>query len=486
MKSYANWPIDDKQRLLGLLAAILVAGFTGTSVIAYRAALSGVRASIGGSALPVAAESVYARLQRDLVEPLYISSMMANDAFLHAWVEGGEIDEAPIVNYLREVQRRYGTITAFFVSERTRRYYHPSGILKEVRPEEWRDAWYWRVRGMDEAYEINIDPDLANADELTVFINYRVLDSGGEFLGAAGVGLTVNAMAGIASRLRDEFGTAVYFVDPDGFLVAGRPAGLDAAPAAVTAVPGLADVAKQALASGGGAYHYRGVAGETLLHVRYLSEIGWYLFVEREESASIAGSRRALAMNLALYGFILGLALLTAALTVDRYQRKLEKAAAHDPLTGALNRLAFTAVAEHAFKDALRAGQPVSVAIFDADDFKAVNDRYGHPDGDRVLKIIAAAATGALRKSDAFCRWGGEEFLCVLPGCDLASAAAVAEKLRAAVAAETKAAGPKAVTLSAGVAQLKAGEDLEGLIRRADDALLAAKRVGKDRVRLAE
>jgi diguanylate cyclase (GGDEF)-like protein len=480
MRRIINLGLGDKGTLLIFLSVLLAAGFTGTSLLAYKAARDGVRTSIEENALPVAAESVYARLQKDLVEPIFVSSMMANDTFLHDWVLDGERTPEAMQKFLSEVQSRYNTITAFFVSDRSRRYYHPSGVLKMVAPDEWRDAWYWRVRAMDEPYELNVDVDLANADALTVFINYRVIDVDGAFLGAAGVGLTVDAMAGMAARLRDEFGTAVYFVDPDGIIVAGMPAGFKQPLPTVNHEPALRDVAMKAIKAGGGAFRYHTADGDVLLHVRWLPEVRWFLFVEKAEAASVAGSRRALRLNLGVYTGILLLVLLAATLTVDRYQRRLERAATHDTLTGALNRLAFGAVAEHAIKDARRTGLPLSAVMVDADGFKAVNDSYGHPVGDKVLKAIVDAALGVMRQSDAFCRWGGEEFLFLLPGCDAEAARAVAEKVRTAAKETTTRDCPAAVTLSAGIATLRELESFDALVCRADDALLQAKRTGKN------
>ncbi|MFH2115899.1 MAG: sensor domain-containing diguanylate cyclase [Spirochaetota bacterium] len=481
MRKISDLGIGDKGKLLVFLAVLLVIGFTGTSLLAYKAARDGVRASIEENALPVAAESVYARLQRDLVEPIFVSSMMANDTFLHDWVLDGERTPEDMRKFLTEIQSRYNTITAFFVSERSRRYYHPSGILKLVDPDEWRDAWYWRVRAMDEPYELNVDVDLANADALTVFINYRVMDVDGEFLGAAGVGLTVDAMAGMAARLREEFGTAVYFVDPDGIIVAGMPATYQIPLPTVNHEPALRDVAMKAIKAGGGAFRYHTSEGDVLLHVRWLPEVRGFLFVEKTEAASVAGSRRALGLNLAVYTGILILVLLAATLTVDRFQSRLEHVATHDTLTGALNRLAFGAVADHAIKDARRTGLPLSVVMVDADEFKAVNDRFGHPDGDKVLNAIVGAVVGMMRQSDAFCRWGGEEFLFLLPGCDPEAAKGVAEKVRTATAETTARDCPVMVTLSAGIATLRDQEDFDTLVSRADDALLRAKRAGKNR-----
>ncbi len=124
--------------------------------------------------------------------------------------------------------------------------------------------------------------------------------------------------------------------------------------------------------------------------------------------------------------------------------------------------------------------------MFDIDHFKKVNDTYGHLAGDRVLVAVAAAARRALREGDVLVRYGGEEFVAVLPGASLDDAAQIAERIRHACAdLEIQDAGAAIrVTLSAGVTSwpmIPAKEELE-VVRRADEALYAAKNAGRNRV----
>jgi diguanylate cyclase (GGDEF)-like protein len=473
--------LGDKRRLIGFIAAIIVVGFGGSSILGFRAARDAIRASIEGEALPAAAESVYSQLQTDLVEPVFVSSMMGNDSFLQDWTARGESDLSAIRRYLGQIQERYGAFTAFFVSERTGRYYYNGGILKTVSPSEPRDAWYYRVQKMATPYELNVDPDLAHHDALTIFVNYRVIDSTGAFLGAAGVGISVDTLRGMVSRFRSEFGTSIYFIKGDGTVVAGSPYGLATAYPSVSADPALAAVAAWAIAGGGGSFRYSRGKEEVLLRAQKLPELSWYVFVERPEGAAVAGARRALYLNLALCAVVLCLVLFASVFTVNRFQSRLERSASLDPLTQALNRLAFETIAEHALKACRRSDERLSALMFDIDEFKKVNDELGHPAGDAVLIRVVACARATIRESDLLCRWGGEEFLAILRDCEASDALAIAEKLRAAVESGTAADSPARVTVSAGIAELGPEESFDSLVSRADGALLEAKRAGRDR-----
>jgi diguanylate cyclase (GGDEF)-like protein len=495
MKAGKGRSFGNKRRFIGFIAAIIVAGFGGSSVLAFLAARDAVRASIEGDALPAAADSIYAQIRTDLVKPVFVSSMMAHDTFLHSWVASGETDLPAIKDYLSEIVRRNGALTAFFVSEGTKRYYYAEGVLKTVREREERDAWYFRVREMKQDYELNVDVDMAHADELSIFVNYRVIDQRGRFLGTAGIGISVSTLRDMIARYRGELGTSIYFADSEGRIVAGIPYGLKSAPSKLGADPALAGSSAKALAARGGSFRYARGAETILTRALWVPELSWYIFVEKAEGGAVAIARKALYINLALCALVLALVLVASALTIDRFQSKLERSASHDPLTGALNRLSFEAMAEHELKAARRSGKSVSAVMLDIDDFKKVNDELGHPAGDAVLVRTVESALGAIRSSDLLCRWGGEEFLVLLPDCGLDAAREIAEKMLSAIRSGTAGGCPRSVTASAGASALSPGAieadsidpaaAFDALVGRADEALLEAKRRGKDQVAAA-
>lgn len=168
-----------------------------------------------------------------------------------------------------------------------------------------------------------------------------------------------------------------------------------------------------------------------------------------------------------------------AMIANDRLQEELNHHATHDPLTGAINRRAFALLAEKQVAQAARTGRPLAVLMMDLDHFKRINDTLGHSGGDATLCRFVAVAGDVLRAEDVLCRFGGEEFVALLPHAEAAQAVAAAERLRLAFSAT-------GATVSIGVASLRPGEDLEDLLRRADAALYDAKRAGRDRTHLSE
>jgi diguanylate cyclase (GGDEF)-like protein len=158
-----------------------------------------------------------------------------------------------------------------------------------------------------------------------------------------------------------------------------------------------------------------------------------------------------------------------------------------DALTGLLNRygLQHTLAREHA--EARRYNRPLSCVVIDLDNFKAINDTYGHPIGDLAIQQIAGVLREAVRASDTVFRYGGEEFLALLPETDLEGAIALAEKVRAAAASRPFGEGHRIfrLTLSAGVGCLRDTESGHDMIARADLALYHAKGLGRNRVEAA-
>ncbi|KAA1188908.1 diguanylate cyclase [Pseudohalioglobus sediminis] len=164
--------------------------------------------------------------------------------------------------------------------------------------------------------------------------------------------------------------------------------------------------------------------------------------------------------------------------------RQLARVARVDHLTGLLNRRGFTEEAEGEIRRTFRSGKPFCVVLADVDNFKQFNDQYGHVCGDHVLKRTAALLQDRLREVDRVARWGGEEFILLLPETDTEGAAVVAEKLREAVEQNLVAFDDQrlSITMTFGIAAFRKGESLDACIARADTALYHGKENGRNKV----
>lgn len=178
--------------------------------------------------------------------------------------------------------------------------------------------------------------------------------------------------------------------------------------------------------------------------------------------------------------------------TISANVEELERLSTTDQLTGLYNRRHMERVLAEEFERAVRYEEMGAILIADIDHFKQINDTFGHPEGDRVLRETAALLAATTRQSDVVARWGGEEFLLLLPHIDGDGAAATAEKIRAAVEAaaivadDGRLATRPVGTVSIGVATYHHGETRDAVIRRADARLYRAKTNGRNRIVAAD
>jgi diguanylate cyclase (GGDEF)-like protein/PAS domain S-box-containing protein len=167
---------------------------------------------------------------------------------------------------------------------------------------------------------------------------------------------------------------------------------------------------------------------------------------------------------------------------LEHANKELARLATQDPLTGLYNRRAFESEAAKAIYTADRHRRPCSVLFLDLDHFKSINDRFGHAIGDEVLQKAAAKITSLLRSSDLVARWGGEEFVLLLPDTPLEQALIVGEKILDAIRNMCLLNTPIQITISGGVVERQFNTPLEHTLQQADMLLYQAKQSGRDRL----
>jgi diguanylate cyclase (GGDEF)-like protein len=474
--------IENRHKLILLLTVVLATGFLATSFVSYQASKLSIRDAIIDTELPLTADNIYSEIQKDLIRPIFVSSMMASNTFLRDWVLEGEKSPEKISNYLADVQQKYGAFVSFFVSEETKSYYYGKGQLKKISPDEPRDVWYYRVRDMQQPYEINVDKDLAHADALTIFVNYRVLDYDNRYIGATGVGLTVDSVQGLINSYQQRYRRDIYFVGADGTIMLSS--GKRQLPGVnLKDIEGLEKLMPRVLSQEKGNYEYAHGGSNHLINVRYLPELKWYLFVEKSEGEATAGIRNTLYINLLICFFVTAIVILLTHLVFRRYQKQLETMATTDSLTGLPNRRAFGVVIDLLFNENMRNKTTTGIILLDIDNFKQVNDKYGHLAGDKVLIDVATVVKSSMRAIDFICRWGGEEMLIVVKNCNEHSIMQLAEKIRLSIEAEATYYNEEKINITAslGAAVTHEGEKIEHVVERADYAMYQAKSLGRNR-----
>ena len=475
--------LSRKKHLLNGLGVLLLLATLGASLSSFVVSRTSIQSQLADTTLPLIGDTIYSEIQRDLLKPVFVASLMANNTFVHEWVNAGEVNLPSMQRYLEIIKENYGAITAFFVSDHTRAYYYPEGILKYVKPSDQRDDWYFRVRQSSAPYEINIDPDYANKNELAVFVNYRVLNADGELLGAIGVGLSIDSLAELIQQYGNTYERNIYFVDIQGNIQLGSAAQKDIKN--ILHIPGLETLGKNVLNSRNGtALKYSQGNSDVFFNSRFLKELNWFLIVEEPDTQVLHSIKNTLIINLLVTLIIALLVLVLTRQILDRYYKQLEFSAHHDKLTGAYNRQFFEAVASKQFSTPGNQNKRASMMFIDIDFFKAINDQHGHAAGDQVICSVASTIQDSIRETDLVSRWGGEEFCVLLPGTRQSDAVNVSQHVLQSIRNRPiDFEGTEiSVTVSIGVTERISTEPFETCLQRADEALYNAKHSGRNQV----
>lgn len=480
--------VSTRTKLILILSLILVSGFSATSYFFYTESRRNIRKTIIEQNLPLSRDNIYSEIQRDMARPIFVSSLMANDTFLKDWVISGEKDPEQIRRYLQEIRNRYHFSSAFFVSDATRNYYHASGILKQISFSDSHDIWFYQFKAGKKDYQLDIDTNEAARNTLTIFINHRLLDYQGRFLGVVGVGLDFSRISVLLDDYKQRYNRNVYMVDAKGLVQVHTDQAL-IQNRSIYDVPGLNRLADTLLGQfkAPNFYEYDLKDRHILLTSRYVAELDWFLMVEQDETQALSSLNATLMRNIAISIAITLITLLFTALVINHYQKQLEAMAMEDPLTRAYNRNEFERRFKLMTEKNRRSAMDLSMILMDIDHLKTINDTHGHLQGDRVIREVARIAAAAIRPQDLLVRWGGDEFI-ILILADVDTARQVAERIRAGVAniqisLKGSVGEPgSGASISCGIAAYVSGQSLDGFLKTADRAMYQAKASGKNAV----
>ncbi len=472
----------DRMRMIPLIGAILAIGFLITNTVSYFVAVNTMRQSIVETELPLTGSNIYSEIQTDLVRPILVSSLMANDTFVQDWLHSGELDLAAITRYLQRIQKQYNTFTAFLVSRDTQAYYHFEAPPRHLKSDDPADVWFFRSIDATAPYEVNVDINKQQDDALTVFINYRVLDHDGKMIGLTGVGLDFTTVRNVVARYRAQFNRNIYFVNADGGIVVATDADTPVG-ASIRTSEGLAGIANKVLSEDHGEYSFKRGGRTILLSHRLIPDLGWRVMVEQDEATAMRPLWLGFLTNLAIGFFVIVVALLLVSLALGVYKKRVGDLAFRDGLTGLANRSGFEAELGERLAQMMTSG-PLCLILIDIDDFGSFNDRFGRTTGDATLCKIARIVAELAGEVGLVARLGRDDFA-IVRECSLEAAVRLADGLVKVIGAETFGDIAYAqVTASIGVSQLAVGDNCSSAMERGDRALRKAKSGGGDRVSL--
>lgn len=469
-----------KYKFLIVITFLLLVSFLSTSYISYNIATTQTKNELKYKSLPLSSDNIYSEIQRDLLKPYLVSSLMAQDTFMINWILDGEKDMDRITSYLKSIKTKYNTSSSFLVSNITNKYYYPDGILKNINPNNPRDEWFYRLQQLEEDYEANIDIDLALNDSLTIFTNYKVKDTNNNTIAVTGVGLQTSHVKSLLENYKKKYNHHIYFLNKKKNIILSSKK--------ENSVNKLKNIKfiKKAIQTynknNTKTIEYTYNHNKYILNIRFIEELNLYLIVEANESKLIEPYEESLYLNLYIFSSIILIIIFLIMLNIKYYNKKLEKLAKIDKLTSLVNRNYFDIRFNEIFNSSRNQEQNISLILFDIDNFKQINDEFGHLIGDQVLKIVSKIFVQTFRKEDITARWGGEEFISLLKNIDNETLFSLSEKLRQSISSndELKTILNKSVTISLGIASKKDNETKEVFFARVDKNLYLAKKQGKN------
>lgn len=285
--------MSSRNQLLIAIGIILLCSFVATSILNYRVTRDSVHDEILRYDLPLTMDNIYSELNAEIMRPLMVSSSMAVDTFLRDWCENGERDVSKIVRYLDEIRLQYNFFTTFFVSAETSTYYRYNGIHKTISTSDDHDVWFYNFAASGKKYVFEVDTDEAAKGALTVFINFRVMNEAGDFLGVTGVGLKVENVASKISEYQEKYHRSVYLVDTLGVVKIHPDSGLIDT-FNIKDDEGLGELSARVLKTQHDPQNFEYLRDDSkyLLTARLIDSIGWILLVEQNETESLDVARK--------------------------------------------------------------------------------------------------------------------------------------------------------------------------------------------------
>lgn len=467
-------------RIVFIITALLFTLSVSLTAVNYKDSMNLTHSQLKNSSLPLTVDNIYTEIQKQIIEPNLIASMMAHDTFMKNWLANQESDSKQVVKYLDTIQNKYQMFATFLVSEKTQNYYSAAGLLEKIEKDNQNNDWYFAFKKSTEVNEINIDKNKHIGSSLVMFINHKIFDNDFHMIGATGVGLKTSYINDMLKQFRLKYNFNVYFINDKGKVIISE---LNTnAISNINDVPELSEIKADLTSKGSQLFEYIINDETVLLNRKYIPELDLYLLVEAKMNDFTNEVKETFYFNI-VFSLVLTLAITLIVLVyVRNIHGKLNQLADKDPLTGLPNRRFFNRNLEHALLLKKRNETNLSVLFLDLDNFKIINDTKGHDVGDKVLKRIAEILNITIRETDFASRWGGEEFIVLLLDSDVEGAVSSAEKLYKAIgedASLVSLVGHK-VTASLGVTEVQDDDYIDAIFKRVDSALYKAKAAGKN------
>ena len=474
--------MKSKYKVVFFITILLVILSLSISTINYYVSLESAQKHLKNQSLPLSLDNIYSDIQKHIIQPYLVSSMMANDTFLQDWLVNEEHNVNKISRYLENIKNKYHMFNAFLVSEKTKKYYTQNGFLEVLNKNKASNKWYYNFLSTEKKHEINLDFNKYLSNNLIMFINYKILDKDLNLIGVTGLALKISYIDDLLKKFRKKHNFIVTFYNSQGDVVlAEREITKEKN---INEIVELKKYKDLILSKKSVLLEYSKGLEQYILNTKYIPELDLYLTVKANLEDFTYDVKKILFFNLFVSLLITFIIATIIYFIIKNYSNKLEFLSNNDALTNVSNRRDFEEKLNYHLNIFKRRKNDISLVFIDIDNFKDLNDKYGHEIGDRVLKRVAEILKSEIRKTDLLARWGGEEFIITLVDSNLESSKKITEKLRVLIQTDIKLKEiiSQEISASFGLTLLEESDSLEKLVARADEAMYKAKDNGKNQV----
>ena len=474
--------MKSKYKILVQISLFLIIIAVGISMANYYVSLKQSKEQLKTISLPLSLDNIYTEIQKNIVQPYLVSSMMANDTFVQNWLKNSEQDKSQIIEYLSAVKNKYNMFSTFLVSNISKNYYTHDDFIETIDPTNKHNKWYFNFVNDQNMHEINIDSNKNLSNSLMMFINYKILDNKYKLIGATGVALKTQYINNMLKTFRQKYGFKVTFFDKSGNVVLSENdynnyTSIDSSKI-------LKPIKEKIISKESKIVEFEQNNENYIIHTKYIKELNLYLTIEVKLSDYNNNSLEVLYFNLlASLGLVLFIVIVLYRI-IHKHNEKLESMAFFDPLTKLYNRRLFLTKLNDTIVYSKRNKQTFCIAFLDIDNFKEINDTKGHNIGDEVLQQVSSLLKESIREVDTIARWGGEEIVILFSEIDINNAQELTERLRIVLEHNIKIQEILSYNLTAsiGLTQFTKTDDVDSIIKRSDDAMYLSKNSGKNKI----
>jgi diguanylate cyclase (GGDEF)-like protein len=353
-------------------------------------------------------DNVYGSIRGELTRTIDVAETVAHDSLLIHLLESEGIAEQEEINrqmseYTTGLSDIFSYLWVSIVSDETGAYYLNDGLYRYIDPESNPgDAWYTEIRNMEEDYCVSLGVDNDETDKWTLFVDTKIANTDGKFLGICGIAMQVEDLQDFLSEYESEYGIEILFVDENGDIQLKSG---DFSEDSDTTVD-LSAVGENDTVT----VDRNGIRRDYTI-TKYMEELQWYMIISNVNPYNYSLDYLIIGGNIVAYIVILGIAALCMHYMVRR-EGNLYNYSYHDSMTGLYNRRAYDEEINRFREEGI--SEEISIAAFDVNGLKQVNDLLGHSFGDRLIVAGAHAIYRVFQDYGKIYRTGGDEFVAII------------------------------------------------------------------------